>query len=184
MTDIVPSRTNIQQEEVAYKAAVSEATGTRVGGAINFINRYQHDSHDFKYNGLYRTFTGIAGADGVFFCLTPIELIGCAMWNRVSGSSSNTTIDVDWYSDATTNEGTIFSTQPSIASTASDNAYFIYDAISNTDVATGTGVTPARFSTTRFAAGSILVATMDSGMPDAEDLCLRLFFRPINASEV
>jgi hypothetical protein len=183
MTDITPSRINIQSEETAYKASVSEATLTRVGASTNFVNRYQFDSHAYNYNYLYKKFEGVVGADGVFFCWCPVEVVGCAMWNRVTGTSGSTTVDVHSYTGASDN-GTIFSTKPSIASTATGGTYFIYDAIDNTDIITATGITPGRFSTTRFAAGTALVAILDAAMPGAEDMCFRLFYRPINASEV
>lgn len=37
MTDITSAPSKIQEEEVAYKAAVSEATFTKIGAAINYI---------------------------------------------------------------------------------------------------------------------------------------------------
>ena len=71
MTDITPSRINIQSEETAYKASVSEATLTRVGASTNFVNRYQFDSHAYNYNYLYKKFEGGRWSGRCIFLLVP-----------------------------------------------------------------------------------------------------------------
>ena len=55
MANLAEARYNIQQEEVAYKAAISESVATRIGKALNFVNVRQHDVKEFRVNGPYET---------------------------------------------------------------------------------------------------------------------------------
>lgn len=179
MTDISPARINIQQEETAYRAGVSESTLSRVGAATNFVNLRQYDSHAFHVNGLYSLAVGILGYDGIFPILFDVEITGLTMYNRVAGTSGTTTVDIHKFTDANTDAGTIFSTRPAIDSTAPNNAYMIRRELDNTNFpATQTGLTYPVFSTTDFSAGEALFFEIDSAMSGAEDLTLELHFRP------
>lgn len=184
MAVIDPTRSNVLQEEVAYKSSINEATYTKIGGAINFINEKQYDSHSFILNNAYSQFVGSDGADGVFFCLYPTQIVGLSLFQRLNGASGTTIMDVQELANPNDNQGTIFSTKPSINFNAPDFSYMIYDAISLATVNTVAGITSPVFSKTNFAAGTALMFVLDQAMGGASDLCLTIHHRPINASEV
>lgn len=179
MTDITEQRINIQAEETDYRSAVSEGTMTRVGAALNFVNKRQYDTHAFHLNGLYRKGVSVIGSDGIFPILFDMEIVGITMWNRVNGTSGNTTLDVQWLSAPGVNEGTIFTTKPSFDNNVGDNAYMIKNmATSTVIIEPALGATDPILSKSQFDAGDALLLVIDSAMPDAEDCSLLIHFRP------
>lgn len=126
MTAIAPVRADIQQEAVAFRAAVSESILQTVGAAINFVNQKQYDSKAYFINGGYNL-TGVleTAVDGLYIVPPGINatIFAVSMFNITAGSGGTTTLDV---LRATTSGGaftSIFSTKPAIASTAGNNAW-------------------------------------------------------------
>jgi hypothetical protein len=180
MTAISPQRILIQEQETDYKSAVSEATLTRTGASINFINLRQFDTKQFELNGLYRKGVGVTGSDGVFPILFDMEIIAISMWNRrVNGTSGTTTFDLDWLSGSGTVVGSIFSTRPAFNTNVGNNAYMIRDVLNGVTVkAPATGATIPVLSKTQFNAGDAIRLTIDGAMVGAEDAALYIHFRP------
>lgn len=178
MPEITPARKNIFTESVQFKSSVSESIGSRIGASINFINSFQYDTHQFNFNGRYALGVGVVGADGIFPILFNMEIVGLTMFNRVSGASGTTEIDIDWLNGSNSNQGTIFSTTPKIASTAPNLAYIIRDELNSINVELPTGATAPVFSKTQFDAGDALIIEIVTAMSDAEDLSVLLHFRP------
>ena len=179
MTDITAAKNNIQVEEVDFRSSVSEATFNKIGGAINFINSKQFDSHSFNFNGRYALGVGVVGADGIFPILFDMEIVGLTMFNRVSGTTGTTELDIEWLNGSNSNQGSIFSTTPKIDSTSSNYSYLIRDVLNSTNVELPTGATAPVFSKTSFSAGDALFCEIVSAMSDAEDCSLLLHFRPV-----
>lgn len=178
MAEITPAKQNIRTEDVAFRASVSEAVGNKIGGAINFINQKIYLSHQFNFNGAYSLGTGFVGADGIFSCLFDMEIIGLTMFNRRSGSSGTTEIDVEWLNGSNSNQGSIFSTTPKLASTSSDYSYLIRDERNAVNIELPTGATAPVFSKTQFDAGDALFCEIVSAMSGAEDCALIIHFVP------
>jgi hypothetical protein len=179
MTDLTEQRINIQVEETNRRSALSEALFSRVGQAINFVNKRQYDSHQFHLNGLYRKGVGVVGSDGIFPILFNMEIVGITMWNRKNGSGGNTTLDVQWLSGSGVIEGSIFSTKPSFNNNVGDNAYLLKNVLSDTVVTEpALGATAPVLSKTQFNAGDALLLVIDSAMTAAEDCTLVINFRP------
>ena len=186
MADVSDIRTNIQVEEVKYKAAISEAVGQKIAGAINFINNKQYKHFEFGFlkaispNGTptYNTFTpsNTVVSDFEVFPANS-EIVGIIFEHATSGSSGTTELDIEW---ATENSGTwasIFSTTPKVASTAPSDAQFDTLAIATTP----TGCTVAVISKTNFDAGDRLrckAISLQAGTPNG--FTMRIFYRPIN----
>lgn len=178
MTDIADARKNIDINDVQFRASVSESVGNKLGASINFINNRQYLTHQFNFNGRYALGVGFFGADGIFPCLNDTEIVGLTMFNRVSGTSGTTEIDIEWLSASNSSQGSIFSTTPKIDSTASNYSYLIRNELTATNVELPTGATAPVFSKTQFDAGDALLCKLVSGMGDAEDLSLLIHFRP------
>lgn len=178
MADISPARRNVQIEETAYRAAVSEATFTRMGASVNFINNFQH--YEFKYtlNGPYAKGVGQANLDGIRPFLFDSEIVGFSMSNAVSGVSGTTEIDVEWLSGGTTNNGTIFSTNPTIDSTSANNSYMLLDVLNSSTIVEPTGHTVPVFSKINFDQGDALQLNLDTSMLNPENLSVFIYFRP------
>lgn len=172
------ARADIYLLEVMRKASISEATAQKIAGAINFINNRQYDTHQFNFNGLYKLGVGVVGADGYLPVLFDMEITGISMVNRLSGTSSYTEIDLQWFSGSNSNEGSIFSTLPRISNEASDNCYLIWDEINDVGVSNPAGTTLPVLTKTEFNAGDAIFCKINSAMPDAEDCALYVHFRP------
>jgi hypothetical protein len=178
MTDISDARKNILVEETQFKSAVSEAVIQKVGASINFINNRQYDSHSWNFNGNYSLGVGVVGADGIFPVLFDMEIVGLTMFNRVSGLSGTTELDVEWLNGSNSNQGSIFSTTPKLTFSSSNYSYIIRDELNSTNVELPTGATAPVFSKTQFDAGDALFCEIVSSMSGGADLSLLLHFRP------
>lgn len=178
MTDITDARTIIQEEETRFRAPVSESMFTRVGGAINFINNRQYDSHPWHLNGPYAQFGTAPGPDGVFPVLVDIELFGYIMYSGTTGVSGITILDIHRLSGGGTDNGSIFSTRPQISTAAANGSYSFINVIDSIDLALPTGHTKAVFSSTQFNAGDALRLDIDSAMSGAQNINFQLLFRP------
>ena len=171
-------KSDIFEEETRFRSSVSEAVAQKMGSSINFINSKQYLTHQFNFNGRYALGLGVVGADGIFPMLFNIEIVGFSMFNRRSGTSGTTEIDLQWLDDANSNQGSIFTTRPALDSTSSDNSYLIKNVLDNTDVKLPTGATSPVFSKTEFNAGDAILCKLNLTMSDAEDLAVLVHFRP------
>lgn len=180
MTAIAPAKRDIQVEEVTYRASVSEFTANAIGGAINFINNKQYDTHRFQLNGDYPLGSGSTGTDGAYVFLFNAEIIAVSIYHGTQGLSGTTTLDIHWLSGGSTDEGTIFSTKPSIDTTAVDGSYSLYDAANATDIVLPTGFTSPVLSKTSFLQGEAIRFDLDAAMSGAKDVNITIQFRPIN----
>lgn len=177
MVDIPGERILIQQEETAYKAAVSEATSTRQGAVSNFISNYQHDRKEYFISGIYLAVTAI---DGAHMFLYDAEIVGYCAYNLVAGSGGTTTFDIRKYTASNTGGASILSTLPAIASSAGDIAYVGEELLPTPTVLENpAGTTLAVFSDTLINAGDLIVAditTAQDGFP--ENCGLTIYHRP------
>lgn len=178
MSNLPEARNDVELEEVAFRASVSQATFTKFGQAVNFVNRRQYDSHAFNFNGRYALGVGVLGSDCFFPCLFDMAIIGISFFNRKAGTSGTLEFDVERYTDANTSAGSIFGTTPKIASTASDFTWGVYDKLNDATVKTATGVTIPTVTTVNLNAGDIVVCKIVSAISDAEDCSLIVHYRP------
>jgi hypothetical protein len=120
VSNITPERINIQQEETAYRAAVSEATLTRVGASINFINAYQANLREFMINGSYGGASNFLGVDGLVRFPYNWELLDVYIYTMSSTSGTGTTeLDIKWKPFSSGSYSSIFTTTPKFTSSAS-----------------------------------------------------------------
>lgn len=187
MTDIARLRRNVQIEEVAYKAAVSESTWNKIGGAINFINDRQTMVYEFgifrgdssngtpTYNGVLTTPYNNLGTNETF--LYAAQIIAVTLYHGDAGSSGTSELDIKWQPvNSATAYASIFSTTPKVASTAASNVFF--DTLGNNT--TPTGCTVPVLSKSTFAAGDKLRCDLISSMGGTPNgFLLKIFFRPI-----
>lgn len=176
MSDISPSRTNIQVQEVQYASAVSEATFTRIGAGINFINSYQNKQFFFGAGGPFSVltipFTDI-GTQEVFERAS--EITGVFIRFGESGSSSTSEFDLEWAADGSGTWASIFSTTPKVSNTATNNGVFDSSGVSTTP----SGCTQPVLDKTTFAAGDKLRCNIVTAATGASDFILVIHYRPI-----
>jgi len=177
MADLTPERINVQSEEVAYKAAVSEATFTRFGSAVNFINYFQHDRKEFFINGPYQA---VVAPDGAHLFLYNAEIIGYCMFNVVAGSGGTTTIDVRKYTASNTGGASMFSTLPSIAASVGNYAFVAESFAPGAVVLENpAGTTKAVFTSLLVDAGDLIVVDITAAQSGAPQNCgIVIFHRP------
>lgn len=179
MADITPARSNIQSEAVAYKAAVSEATFTTIGAAVNFINLKQYDQKAFFINGPYSIVSGAqTEIDGAIAILFDCEIVGVMMYNMVAGSSGTTTLDINRWTASNTGGTSIFSTRPSITSAAGNKAFVFRDVLNSTTLENPAGTTVPVLSVTQLNAGDMLTCDIDAKQTGGENCGVILMIRP------
>lgn len=182
MAEITAAKNNIQQEEVQYKAAISESTFTKIGGSINHINTYQNNFFEFgflkgvtssgspTYNQGFSVPITISDAE-VF--VDAAEIYKISICHSTSGSGSTTELDIQWAAAGSGSWASIFSTTPKVASTASSDMTWA------TGLSAPTGLTSPVLSKTTFAAGDRLrcrAVTLQTGTPNG--FMIKLFYRP------
>ncbi len=180
MADLADFRSNAQVEETRYKATVSETTMQKLGASLNFVNNRQFDQHSFNLNGAYQLGVGSTGVDGIYPVVLNMELVAVTIYSIDAGVSGTTTFDIHWMSGSGNDQGSIFSTKPSIDSSAPNNAYGIKGLIASIPDAGGTGITLPVLSKTQFSQGDALRFDIDSAMSSAQNAGLTFHFRPRN----
>lgn len=177
MSDISPLRTTIQAEEVAYAAAVSSGTGTRLGQGLNFHNVNQIQIVEWVLNGNYGRNTGAqSGVDGAIPIFRSCEIIGFFMFNYVAGSSGITEIDIQRYTASNT-KASLFSVRPSLSYTAGNEAYMSVWYDPNTTLENPTGATFPTYVSRNLDAGDALGLDFVTRQQDAESLTIILALR-------
>lgn len=178
MTQITGARNIIQQEEVSYRAGVTEGTFTRLGATLNFISDFQYDSHAWHLNGPYRLFGNALGPDGVFPVLFDFEIVGYIMYSGETGTSGTTTIDIRTLINGGTDDGSIFTTKPSVNSSSANSSYSLVDVVNSDVLALPTGHTQAIFNKVNFNRGEALRLDINSAMTGASNFQFQILFRP------
>jgi hypothetical protein len=183
MSEVLPSRKTLFQQDVAYRRSVSEAILTKVAGQNNFINSYQVDCKEFKLNGSYNLATGLDFYDGVTSFFFNSEIVGIYFYNSKAGSSRVSDFDLIWIDASGVEQGSIFSTTPKIDTTAADNAVCFKNLVTSTEV-TPTGCVQPVFSKTTFFEGESIFLRMNDTMTSCNNGGLTFYFRPINQEDV
>lgn len=173
------NRELVFDEEIKRNAGVSEALGKKLGGIANFLMTDQVMRDDFKANGAYRLGVGSVGIDGILVFPTKVEIVYIAGSNVKNGTTGKTDFDIHWLDAPNSDQGSIFSTKPSIDVTAGDNAYFLRDVINNIDVVTGTGIVTPTVNKTEFLAGEAIRVDLDDAQAGGRDCQLNVYYRPI-----
>jgi len=176
MADFTPARNNIQVEEVGYKAAVSEAVGGKIAGAINFINDYQNKQYYMGVTGgfssLVTPYTDI-GIQEIFERAS--EIVNVSIRFGDSGTSGTSEFDIQWAADGSGTWASIFSTTPKVTSAATDNGAFDI----NLESATPSGCTVPVLSKSTFAKGDKIRCNITSAAVAASSFVIVIRFRPI-----
>lgn len=179
MSDITPAKKLITNEEVDAYAAVSNATGNRLGGCLNFHNYYQFTTLQWNLNGKYgRATGGQQGVDGAVPVFWDCEIVGFFMFNSIEGTSGTTEINIRRFTSSGGSGSTIFVVRPSITSASGSNAYLsaYYDPIVTLENPSGT-VMPV-FTSRQLNRGDALVLDFTSRQAAAESLTVTLALRP------
>lgn len=186
MSDVPRLRRNVQIAEVSYRAAISETTFNKVGGAINFINDRQNQHFEFgfirgnantgspTYSGITTPFTDLGTSETFPYAA---EIVAITCFHGEAGSGGTSELDIKWQPvNSAAAFATVFSTTPKVTSAAAADRYF--DTLGNNT--TPTGCTAPVLSKSTFAAGDKIrcdVITSMTGNPNG--FLLKVFFRPI-----
>lgn len=120
MADLVEERKNIQVEETRFKAALAQSLFSRLGAAVNFINKRHYYQHDWNLNGPYNAVPAPQLAvDGYITYNFPFKIEDVQMFTgAVNGSSGITEFDIKWRPENSGSWVSIFSTTPKFNSSA------------------------------------------------------------------
>ena len=189
--DITMSKSNIDQNEVKYGAAMSEATFTKIGGAINFINGSHSYRHTWNLNGRYSNVSSGDVLDGLFVFMSDVEVVGFSMSTAIRGTVSVDILKLD--NPADTVGATIFKTdetnegRPKLHDDDGNLSYLGMSLIDSSGDAQSTVVSSSKdsnavlpvFSTTEFGQfEAIYLQVYGTPSGDGEDLSVNIYFRP------
>lgn len=179
-TDLVePSREVLRIGDIAYKRSVSEAIMSRFAATNNFIGKFQTDIKEFKLNGVYGVATGISFYDGTAAFFYNSEIVGVSFYNGEPGQSGTTAFDLRWINTSGVDQGSIFSTLPSISSAAAARATGFKSLETGASFA-ASGVTLPVFSKTQFLEGEQVYLVLSTAMIGALNSGITIFYRPTN----
>lgn len=192
MADVTPLRINLQAEEVAYRSSVSEATLSRVGSSVNFINYYQYKHFEFGYlkalsNGgspTYNQYTPPATISDNEAFPSNCQIVGILLQHNTSGSGGTSELDIQWSTQNSGSWATIFSTTPKATSSAPSDSQWDTTLDNTTNTFASIATTPAGctvpvLSKTTFNAGDRLrcrAVSHQTGTPNG--FTMRIFYRP------
>ena len=193
MADVTPLRINLQAEEVAYRSSVSEATLSRVGSSVNFINYYQYKHFEFGFikaisnsgNPTYNTFAPPLVISDLEAFPSNSQIVAITLQHNTAGSGGTSELDIQW---STQNSGTwasIFSTTPKATSSAPTDSQWDTTLNNTTNAYGSIATTPAGctvpvLSKTIFNASDRLrcrAVTNQTGTPNG--FTMRIYYRPI-----
>lgn len=175
MADITEERKNIQVEETKPQAALSESLMTRLGAAINFVNKRQLTQHDFNLLGCYNIVeVPNNGIDGFITYPFAFEIYDIqVMSGDDNGTSGTTELDLKWAADGSTSFASIFSTTPKFTSAAA-----AFSSIRPGQTVTG-WTAPVLSKTTFAAYDKIRLDLLQAVAGDPQHCYVKLFIRPI-----
>lgn len=173
MTDVTGVRKNVQEEEVDFRSPVSEATFTKLGGSLNFINNFQNKAFDFKFLGPFKTLT--LPEDGSRSQLFDFEIVGISGMLFDRGDSGSTVVDIKYFVGGV-DTGSVLSTPLTITSGAGVSQFFT-EFVTPASSATA-GVTLPVLSKTDFDAGDAIVVKLTSNAVSVENLTVSVHYRP------
>lgn len=179
-------------EESRFKFAVSEFVIQKIAAALNFINMRQYDQQEFVAAGRYGAVLSeiglpCLGATKNYVAPFDLEVTGVVIQTGIVGSSGSTVLDIHHLTDnGATDNGSIFSVKPAVASTADDDRHggVVYDPLTGSLVTLGTtptGITVPTFVDLPFELdqGDALRFDIDSVMGgDPQGIAITLFTRP------
>ena len=178
MTDIIPSRSMIQSEAVAARAAVSESILTIVGAESNFTNTYQNNSKTFWLNGPYKG-SNVLGIDGIFVFPFNAEIVSITMSNLKVGTVGVSTMDIMKIATPGAAAVSIFAIRPEINTNSSDNTWMVRDLIDGNNINPIGTILPL-LNTTIFNKGEGMRCDLFTSMTGAQTLGITIYFRVLN----
>lgn len=178
MAIITPAPNFIREEEVRYKAAVSEATFTKMGASINYILTKVKDKIEIDLTGYYFiSDVSTKGYGGVRYFTNEVEILSYYLSNAQAGLSGSLAINFDVYDETGALLGNLFSTAPSINSLAGNNAVIGRDVENATDINAGPNKVVGVLNYTTFPAGysirSKITSIQDKGYNGYFELVVR-----------
>ncbi len=171
----VPSEPNkIHLEDVQFSASVSEAVGSKIAGSINYIFD-QFDKYSFGISGA--TYSGLAtypyvATGSVERVKINSVITNILFYNEISGTSGTTSIEIQ-RKPTSGSWATIFSVNPTISNTASDDLFFTMN-----DSSAPSGVTLPVLVNSSLNEGDLLRFVLVSGAASAQNLKILITTRP------
>ena len=178
MAIITPAPNFIREEEVRYKAAVSEATFTKMGASINYILTKVKDKIEIDLTGYYFiNDISTKGYGGLRYFNADVDILSYYLSNAQSGLSGSLAINFDVYDETGFLLGDLFSVTPSISYLAGNNAIIGRDVENASDINAGANKVVGVLNYTTLPAGysirSKVVSIQDKGYNGYFELVVR-----------
>jgi hypothetical protein len=176
MSNLVEIRQDLELEDVSRRASISEDFSSKIGASINFINRRQFDTIDFKISGPYNLVATLPNVqvDGLVTFPFAFEVYEAIIYtNNVAATGGTTELDLKWKPESSGSYASIFSTTPKFTNAAA------VGAICRSLGSAVTGFTKPVLSKTLFDAYDLIRLDILQTVTGPQQGCgLKLFWRP------
>jgi len=178
MAIITPAPNFIREEEVRYKAAISEATFTKMGASINYILERVQKSIEIDMTGYYYL-SAITqnGYNGLRYFKRDVEITSYYLTNVISGTAGSISINFDVFDEAGFLLGDLFSIAPSISYLAGNNALIGRDVAGSTDINPGPNKIVGTLNYTTLLAGYSIKAKISTIQTNGANAFFDLSYR-------
>lgn len=178
MAIITPSPNFIREEEVRYKAAISEATFTRIGASINYIILRSEKSIEVDLSGYYYLSSITQnGFGGMKYFKRESSITSYYLSNVITGSAGSLAINFDVFDETGLLLGDLFSVPPSISFAAGNNALIGRDVDESQDINPGPNKVVGTLNFLTLPAGYSIKAKLTSVQTNGANAYFELNFR-------
>lgn len=165
----------IQEQEVQFKAGVSEYTARRMASNVNFLFDYHIFDHAFKINGPMGPFSGKNGVDGPFVFEHDATIIDVIIYRNEAGSSGQFQVSIKSSTFPSGAWTSILSTQPIITSAAAAfTTCGVGDSVTGCTAAVISGGTINVSAKTRLRMD---VVSTEAGLPRTGGIIIKYIYR-------
>lgn len=163
MAIITPSPNFIREEEVRYKAAISEATFTKIGASVNYILSRVEKTVGVDLTGYYYLSTITQnGYNGLRYFKNAVNINSYYLSNVITGSAGSISINFDVFDETGFLLGNLFSVAPSISYLAGNNALIGRNVVESVDINPGPNKIVGTLNYTTLPAGYSIKAKISS----------------------
>jgi hypothetical protein len=163
MAIITPAPNFIREEEVRYKAAVSEATFTKMGGSINYILSRIPNKIEVDLTGYYFiSDVSTKGYGGLRYFQSEVEIISYYITNCQAGVSGSLSLNFDVYDETGFLLGNLFSVAPSLSYLAGNNSIVGRNVAESLDIQSGPNKVVGTLNYTSIPAGYSIRAKVET----------------------
>jgi len=175
MSEVSPKKQDICTEQIQEGSIISEAGQRLLASNLNFHNERNLKEHRWNLNGTYKE--GEASyIDGHLVSPYNYSIASISIYNYIDGNADSTEFDLEYIDVNGVNQGSIFSTIPSVSSGNGNHYHYMLRVVDDVELVGSGTITKPVFLKTQFNAGEAIILKLNLGMVSAEDLTVVIHY--------